>query len=115
MNNRPDPEMFARYSYYLAFASAFILLVAFLVSFLPAPISAILVNVVWLALITAIVGTFLGFAATRDFKRTPGSDQSMREARVGFRINLIAGTVMILIAVLAIIIRVITSSPVVVQ
>jgi hypothetical protein len=112
MNNRPDPEMFARYSYYLAFVSAFILLLTFLIRFVRVPIASVLINLVWLALVTGIVGAFMGFAASRDFKRKPASDDIMHEARIGFRINLGVTLIMLLLGFFAIVIQVVTSTPI---
>ena len=115
MGNRPDPVMFARYSYYLAFVSASIMLATFLISFVRLPIASVLVNIVWLVLVTGIVGAFMGFAANRDFKRKPGSAQAMREAGIGFRVNLGATIVTVLFAIFAIIIRILSTVPITIR
>ena len=112
MRNRPDPEVFAHYSYLLAFTSAGIILLSFVFWLIPGQIAGVLVNVIWLALISGIAGTFMGFAANSDFKRSPGSTQAIHEARVGLRINLITSIVMILFVLIGVAVRVFLSTPV---
>ncbi len=109
MSNRPDPVLFARYSYYLAFASAAILLIAFIISVashvVQSDLPGILIHVVWLALITGGVGTFLAYAARSDFKRNPGPAEAVIQARIGWRVNLGALAVLAVSAFFIIIIR----------
>lgn len=112
MRNRPDPEVFARYSYNLAFVSSGIIFLAIIISLIPLPIAAVLVNVIWLTLISGIAGTFMGFAANNDFKRYPGSDEAVHAARVGFRLNLFATIVVLLFALIGILAKVLSSTPV---
>lgn len=114
MRNRPDPEVFARYSYLLAFASGGIIIVSAVFWLIPGPVAAALVNVIWLALITGVAGTFMGFAANSDFKRSPGSEQAVNEAKVGLRINLLTSIVMILFVLLGIAIRIFMTTPIMV-
>ena len=111
MTNRPDPIRFAKYSYYMAFASALILLVAFIFSlpFLRSDLSSALINIVWLALITGGIGTFLAYAARADFKRAPGPAEAVRHARVGWRVNLGALFVVLVTAAFVIAIRIIAA------
>ncbi len=95
MSNTSRPGQFATYSYYLAFVSSGIVLIAFVASMLKSP----LFNVVWLALITGAVGTFFAMAARSDFKRKGASPEDENRARVGFRVNL-ATTIFMLILVI---------------
>jgi hypothetical protein len=104
--NRPDPVTFAKYSYILAFVSSGILTVTIILGLIPGDAIAPLRQVMWLALFTSAVGTFLGYAARSDFKRNPVGDDLMRKAGVGFRINLIAFVVMLLVAIIAIVVNV---------
>jgi len=96
MSNRPDPVLFAKYSYYLAVASAVILFFGFLfqLPFIPREIGGVLINVSWLALLTGGVGAFMAYAARADFRRNPGPEEAVRQARVGWRVNLGALAVM---------------------
>lgn len=112
MANRPDPATFAKYSYYLAYVSAGILLLGFLLSFVRLPIASVLIQIVWLALVTGYVGMFMGYAASRDFKKKPGPDEAMNQARIGFRVNMGAAAATTVLAIFSIIIRILASSPV---
>ena len=111
MSNRPDPIRFARYSYYLAFASALIVLMVFVISlpFFRSDLTSALVNVVWVALITGGIGTFFAYAARADFKRTPGPAEAVRHARVGWRVNLGALLVVLVWAAFYVVISLIAS------
>ena len=111
MSNRPDPIRFARYSYYLAFVSALIVLMVFIFSlpFLRSDLTTALVNIVWVALITGGIGTFLAYAARADFKRTPGPAEAVRHARVGWRVNLGALLVVLVWAAFYVVISLIAS------
>lgn len=109
MSNRPSPQIFARYSYYLAFVSSGIILLSLLLSAIPGDVGSVLVNVVWLAFISGIAGTFMGWAATSDFKRRPADDESIHQARIGFRINLGATIVMVLMALIGVVMRILSS------
>lgn len=98
--NRPDPETFARASYYLAFVSSGILTLAMILGFLGSSLSSIM----WLCLLTSAIGTFTGYAARADFKRNPPEDGSLvMRAMTGLRINLGVLIVMILASIIAII------------
>ena len=101
--NRPDPVTFAEGSYILAFASAFIIMLAFILSLHAFDSMAVLRHIVWLALITSAVGVFLGFAARQDFKRYSGPEDAIRKARVGWRVNLAVLVFMLVITFIAII------------
>ncbi len=111
MSNRPDPVVFARYSYILAFVSAGIIFVTLLlyVPVLPEDLRRVLVNIVWLALITGGVGTFMAYAARSDFRRNPGPLSAINQARIGFRVNLGALSVTLVWAVMVIIIRILAA------
>lgn len=104
---RPDPETFAAYSYYLAFASSIILTLTFILGLIPVPALQTLRQIIWLVLFTSAIGAFLGYAANADFKRRrrEPDEQAVRQARVGFRINLVALIVMLLILILVIVIN----------
>lgn len=115
MKNRPDPETFARYSYLLAYVSSGIILLSLIISIIPLAIATVLSNVIWLALISGIAGTFLGFAANSDFKRYPGSPEAVHAARVGFRLNLFATIVIMLFAVIGVAARLMQQGQVVVK
>jgi len=115
LKNRPDPETFARYSYLLAYVSSGIILLALVISVIPLPIAAALSNVIWLALITGIAGSFMGFAATSDFKRYPGTPEAVHAARVGMRLNLFATIVITVFALIGVAARILTSNPFVVS
>ena len=109
LKNRPDPETFARYSYLLAYISSGIILLALIISFIPLPIATVLSNVIWLALITGIAGTFMGFAANSDFKRFPGTPEAVHAARVGMRLNLFASIVIAVFALIGVAARLLTA------
>ena len=101
--NRPDPVTFAEGSYILAFASAFIILLTFILGFRAFDSVALLRQIVWLALLTSGVGVFLSYAARQDFKRYSGPDDAVRKARVGWRVNLAVLVFMVIIALIAIV------------
>jgi uncharacterized Tic20 family protein len=103
MSNRPNPYTFAEFSYTLAFASAIILLVSVVLGFRLFDAIGFLRNIVWLALFTSAVGTFLAWAARSDFKRHPAPADIDRKARAAFRINLITLILMLLLLVITIV------------
>ncbi|MBN1120432.1 MAG: hypothetical protein JXJ17_05100 [Anaerolineae bacterium] len=100
MSDSSRPGQFAAYSYYLAFASSGIMLIAFVASMLKSPFF----NIVWLALITGAVGTFFAMAARSDFKRKGASPEDEQRARVGFRVNLATSIFMILLVIFMLIV-----------
>jgi hypothetical protein len=107
MSNSSRPGQFATYSYYLAFASSGIVLIAFLAS-------AVLrnsgfYNVVWLALITGGVGTFFALAARSDFKHQAATEEDERHVRVGLRVNLATLVFMLIIVIFVIVVSAIFS------
>jgi hypothetical protein len=97
---RPDPADFALYSYTLAFVSSGILTLTFILGLLRSP----LVQIMWLALLTSAVGTFLGSAARSDFKHRSRSvtEDVEHKANVGFRVNLGFLIVLLILALVAI-------------
>jgi hypothetical protein len=99
MSDSSRPSQFAAYSYYLAFVSSGIVLIAFVASILKSP----LFNIVWLALITGAVGTFFAMAARSDFKRKGASPEDENRARLGFRVNLATSIFMILLVIFMIV------------
>lgn len=105
MANRPDPRTFAEWSYYLAIASAAILLMAFLLGLTRVAALQPLVNIVWLALITSATGTFLAAAARSDFKRNPPDEVDQQRARTGLRVNLLALILMFVLMLILVLIR----------
>jgi hypothetical protein len=115
MKNRPNPEVFAYYSYRLAYVSSGIVLLSIIISIIPGPITGALSNIIWLALVSGIAGTFMGFAASSDFKRVPGSAEAVHAARVGFRLNLFTTIVVVAIAVIGFVGSAIASMPIQVQ
>jgi hypothetical protein len=98
MNRRPDPITFARWSYILAIVSDVIIILALILGFLDFDGVEVIINIFWLAMITGGVGAFMGWAASSDFKRRPGPQESMDQARVGFRINMLAVGATLLVA-----------------
>lgn len=103
MPNRPDPAQFARLSYTFAAISAGILGLAFVLGLIPTDITKTASSmIIWLVLLTGSIGAFMGYAANADFKAQSAPDDLIRKARVGFRINLGALIVTLLMAVLAI-------------
>lgn len=101
--NRPDPVTFAEGSYILAFASAFIIMLALILGLHAFDSLAMLRQIVWLALVTSAVGVFLSYAARQDFKRYSGPEDAIRKARVGWRVNLAVLIFMLIITLVAII------------
>ncbi len=104
MSNRPEPSVFAQGSYILAFVSAFILLASFFLGFRIFDSVRFLRQIVWLALITSGIGSFLAYAARSDFKRRGGSDELQRRARIGWRINLATFVLLVILAVIQIVV-----------
>ena len=99
MANRPDPGAFATYSYYLAFASAAILLLAFLIGLVPSDALKPMAHIIWLALLTSAIGAFLAFAARSDFRHQSGAPEDERRARTGLRVNLAVLVFMVLLLI----------------
>jgi hypothetical protein len=98
---RNSPDL-AAYSYYLAIASAAIMILAMLLAFIPIRFLAPLVHVIWLTLITSAAGTFLAVTARNEFKRHPPTEDEERHARIGLRVNVAAllFTLLLVVAVL---------------
>jgi len=105
MENRPDPALFARGSFYMGIASSAILLLSFILGMLRVGLSSI----VWLALVTSAVGLFLGWASRSDFKKNPGTPEVMQMADTGWRINLWALIVLVVVMLLVVILRVVVA------
>jgi hypothetical protein len=101
--NRPDPVTFAEGSYILAFASAFIITLTFILGLRVFDSVAVLRQIVWLALVTSGVGVFLSFAARQDFKKYSGPADAVRKARVGWRVNLAVLIFMLVVTIASII------------
>lgn len=98
--NRPDPVMFTRWSYYLALTTSGLLLLTIALSFVPLEAIRTLPRLtVALALITSAVGTFMAWAARKDFATNPGPDDVMSMLNVAWRLNRLS---LILIAILAV-------------
>lgn len=103
--NRPDPRTFAQYSYYLAIASGGLIVLAFVFSFIP-PIR-FLTQLIWLTLITSGIGAFLAYAARSDFaKMKQPPEESITQARIGWRNNLLTFGVVALLAMTVVIMNV---------
>ncbi len=101
MHNRPDPALFARLSFYLGYASSGIIFLSLVLVLLRSSASQIM----WLALITSAAGTFMAWAARTDFREAPGTEEAARMAQIGWRVNLIALSLMALLLLLTIVLR----------
>lgn len=101
--NRPDPVSFAEASYVLAFVSSGILALTLLLGILPFQALRSFQHILWFALFTSAIGTFLGFAARRDFEQEPASEEIMNKAKIGFRTNRAILILMAIIALIAIV------------
>lgn len=103
MPNRPDPAQFAQFSYILAIVSASILGLWFVLGLIPNTVTQAISNVIiWLVLLTGSIGAFMGYAAGVDFRAQSAPEDLVKKARTGFRINLAALIVTILMALLAV-------------
>ena len=102
MADRPDSHDLAQYSYILAFTSAGLLLLVFLVGLIPIDALGVLSNLVWLVLPTSAIGLSLAFMARGEFRRQdPGKDW-MNRMQVGLRINALALAFMVLLAIVVV-------------
>ena len=63
MADRPDSHDLAQYSYILAFTSAGLLLLVFLVGLIPIDALGVLSNLVWLVLITELINNWLPYVS----------------------------------------------------
>ncbi|MBN1429342.1 MAG: hypothetical protein JXB07_13295 [Anaerolineae bacterium] len=108
MSNRPDPAQFAQYSYILAVVSAVILGLAFVLGLFDDPIKSFAGIIVWLVFLTGSIGAFMGYAAKSDFKAQTPPPELAHKARIGFRVNLGALAVTILLALLSLVITFLT-------
>jgi hypothetical protein len=102
MSNRPDPRDLAQYSYILAFASAGLLLLSFLMGLLPGESLDVLGNLVWLVLPISGIGVALALMARTEFKRQDPGKEWMGKMRTGLRINALALVFMVLLALMVI-------------
>ncbi len=103
MSNRPNPAQFAQFSYILAIVSAGILGLTFVLSIIPSGATKSIAGIiVWAVLLTGSIGAFMGYAANVDFKAQSVSADLASKARIGFRINLGALIVTLLLAILSI-------------
>ncbi len=93
-SNKLDSAMLADISYYLAFASALLLVPSFLRVFGP------LQQIFWLATVTSAIGSVLGIIARGELNRAerPPSE-AVRRAKIGFLFNLIIFVVMLVFVV----------------
>lgn len=103
--NRGAPDL-ATYSYYLAYASAAIMILAMLFAFIPVRFLAPLVHIIWITLITSAAGTFLAATARGEFKRRPPTEQEERRARIGLRVNIAALLFVLLLALAVVLVNV---------
>jgi hypothetical protein len=110
MSNRPDPAQFAHYSYILAIVSAGIMGLSFVLALLSnliqtdplqSSVNDFASVILWLVLLTGSIGAFMGYAARVDFRGQSVPDKLANKARVGFRVNLAALIVTLLMAILA--------------
>lgn len=101
MESRPDPVQFARISYAMGFVTSGILALAFILGMVGLGLGWI----VWLALISSAAGTFMAWAARRDFKTQPAPPEIERNLKVAWRVNLGSLILMFLVLILYLIIR----------
>ena len=95
---RPDPATFAQYSSILAYVSFGLFILSMILTRASNPAVADLsFTFIWLVLPSSAAGAFMGWAARSDFKKKPGSDEDMQKAATGFRVNLLALILMIMI------------------
>jgi hypothetical protein len=96
-----DSAMLADISYYLAFASA-LLLIPFFIKAL-----GVIQQIFWLSTITSAIGTVLGIIARGELNKAerPPSE-AVQRAKTGFLFNLIIFIVMLLFVILAVVLRV---------
>ena len=93
-SNKLNSTMLADISYYLAFASALLLVPAFIRALGPVQ------QIFWLATVTSAIGTVLGIIARGELNRAerPPSE-AVRRAKIGFLFNLIIFIVMLVFVV----------------
>lgn len=110
MSNRPDPRGMIQLSYILAFVSALILLASYALAWVlrGTDIGTYVGQIIWLALITSAIGTFLAFAARSDLRGQELPPDLARRLRVGLRVNLAALILMLLWTALIIILIITT-------
>jgi hypothetical protein len=101
MEKQSNTETFAQWSYYLGYASSGIMLLSFILGMA----SPLIANILWLALITSAIGTFMAWVARSELKTAPASDNVMQMAKVGWRVNLMALIVMLLLVIMNVILR----------
>lgn len=101
--NRPDAAQFAKWSYYLSFATSGIMLLGLLLGFARTPLA----GVIWLSFVTSAVGAFMAWAAKNEFKTKPPSDDVMMMAKRGWRVNIVGFGIMIAFLVVLLIFQLI--------
>lgn len=106
MNSRPDPVQFARLSYAMGFVTSGILALAFILGMVGVGLGWI----VWLALVSSAAGTFMAWAARRDFKTQPPPPEIERTLKVAWRVNLGSLILMFIVLILYLIIRLVFST-----
>jgi hypothetical protein len=100
-SNKLDSTMLADISYYLAFASAILLVPGFIKALGPVQ------GIFWLATVTSAIGTVLGIIARGELNRAERpSSEAVRRARIGFLFNLIIFIVMLVFVILIVVLLV---------
>lgn len=100
-SNKIDSTMLADISYYLAFASAALLIPFFFKAL------GVIQQLFWLSTITSAIGTVMGIIARGELNRAerPPAD-AVQRAKTGFLFNLVIFVVMLLFVVLVVMLRV---------
>jgi hypothetical protein len=100
--NRPDPILFAKGSYYLGFATSGLLLVTIVLMLVRA--TGVAGVLVWLTVLTSAVGTFMAWAARKDFQTAPPPPDVQGMVNLGWRINRLALILIVLMIVIGLIV-----------
>jgi hypothetical protein len=103
---RPSPEKFAQWSYSLAYVSAGITLLVFLLALIPGKLGQsleFLQNIIWALFFTGAIGTFFGYAARTDLKTRKNVEEAQHKARIGLRTNAMFLGIIVFIALFAIV------------
>ena len=99
-SDKLDSTMLADISYYLAFASALLLVPAFIRAL------GVVQQIFWLSTITSAIGTVLGLIARGELSKAqrPPAD-AVQRAKVGFMFNLIIFIVMLALIIVNVVLR----------
>jgi len=105
-----DPMTLVSTAYYLALATAIVVVVAALLPLIPVEALSICGQAVWLGLITSGIGAFMGRLARGELKGQELDKETRKQLRVGYWFNLAFFVLLMLLFVYFVIITILNAT-----